>query len=415
MLEADQAWGLFEESDVNGTRVRLAVRRSPSGMVGVWGTWGERLLKPQLLERISARTGVPEKVLDTDTGFTEAWHEAEGMTRPQSIAAQKNALDALIETTLDVNNIQASEVRGLSFASGVPMIGEGGIGGDSVVDFIADQYGFTNLIYRSETFAACASGEIEKKKLLDRPELQGQPTLPIAFEPVTSIVPFDKTLADPLSMSLFGDGMAAAVIYPGVDLKLEETVFDIEQDVNGVLTAHMTYEHLVDWDKAALGGRNIWQSSEDGKTEWIVGGVPPDGKLINMMGGETGSFFKNMALKAAIELDTKHRERHPNQPIKLVYAHHPNRTINNNVAKHLERRGHPLNIPWVGFTSNSSAAEAPKDFTLLLERMNSGDIVAGLAYGAGGSVVGYTAEVGSRWSHQSVDQERSVFVAAQAS
>jgi 3-oxoacyl-[acyl-carrier-protein] synthase III len=212
-------------------------------------------------------------------------------------------------------------------------------------------------------------------------------------------------------MSLFGDGMAASVIYPGVDLKLEETVFEVVQDVKGVLAAHMTYEHLVDREQAAYGNEHIWQQSEDGKTEWIVGPTPPEGKSINMLGGETGSFFKQMALKAAIELDTKHRARHPDRSINLVYAHHPNKTINNNVAKNLERRGHALNIPWVDFTSNSSAAESSKVFTQLLEKIHTGDIVAGFAYGAGGSVAAYTAEVGSRWTHRD-EGEKRIFEAA---
>lgn len=411
-MEADKAWGSFEEHDVSGTKIRLAVRQSPGGMVGVWGTWGERLLTDQLLERIAARTGVSSSDLNTDTGFTEVWYEPEGMTRPQSIKAQKAALGTLISRTLDVNNIRPHEVRGLSVASGVPMIGEGGIEGDSMVDFVAEEFGFTNLMYRSETFAACASGEIEKMKLLGIPELQGQPVLPIAFEPITSIVPFDKNRADRLSMSLFGDGMAASIIYPGVDLKLEETVFNVEQDVNRVLTAHMTYEHLIDWDLVNADEPKIWQQNEDGKTQWIVGGTPPEGMMINMVPGETGVFFKNMALRVMIELDTKHRERRPNQPIKLVYAHHPNRTINNNVAKNLERRGHPFNIPWVVFTYNSSAATSSEAFTELQEQMEPGNVVAGVAYGAGGSAAAYTAEVGSRWTHQSVDPEKHIFPAA---
>jgi hypothetical protein len=416
--------GAFEDFTVNGTNVRLAVRKSPGGMAGAWATWGERIPQEVLKGRVLAAVPDLSPTKLTDSGFSEIWHQEVGMTRADSVAAQINALDVTIPAALDANNLRADELRGLGIGSGVPIIDE--LNGVSLTDFVAERYGMSNLIYQSETYAACNSGEIEEINLLKQSALEGQPTLHLGWEGVTYLTPFEKEKTDPLSMWTFGDGMAAKVIYPGADLKLLHSHFNVVPEAGRVLRAKMTYDHLIDHEALNIDPSQIWQQSDDGRIQWLVGQNPPEGMLLNMDPENTALTFALMAENVVATVYGDYREslglEREAQSLDSIdqiseelnpqewWTHHPQITISGRVAKKLRQRHKiDLHARWVVFTGNSSGATSSMAGVELLPVIEPGKIYGSVAYGAGASEAGAIMRAGTRWTHRMEDPNRTVF------
>jgi 3-oxoacyl-[acyl-carrier-protein] synthase III len=383
--------------DGPGVPLGLQVVRSIElGIGGVYGTWGKAYDNSALPQLVTERLGRPladnERLNLAELGFVDR-HHVPILPRDECIEVEVCAGARFLSEAAQANGWQPSEVEAVLIGSSAPIT-------EDYTQRIADKAGIPDDALKVSIHKAC-DGSVAGLNLALNP---GLPALGRQAQNLAEALLGKKVLVggieglsrflyhshDTQALQLFGTGAGVIGLIPGRTMRFLAGITDEIFDQEGLLQVAMSYPH----SRAAAAGQSRIEVTQLSEHHFRVAGMQhePDqtGEPV-VMAGPMGmvKLFVRSGVAAVRSVYQVYRQRMgeigmPDKDIAVVIAHHANLKINQLKAKHLEREGIHLSIPWLlSEFGNVSAASNMIAFLRQLPDLSQGDHVLFDGFGAG--------------------------------
>lgn len=306
------------------------------------------------------------------------------LTYEQAVRQEIEVALSLGRRVLGLLDFDPAEVSHLTFGSGTPI--------NPQIHFeLAKALGLEKVVADPDrnitvSFSACNGGCDALVRGYTKTQTKGEPVLSIALEGLTRIIGPKRLKTDSLSEVTFSNGAAAFFGIPDTSFTCLTNTFISEVDVKGALKAVDPYVVIMDLNNPSI----VQTVMHYGEVTSVRMPEPSAGFGIEMNGPDVAKFFLrflNKVLLKAMEDYAKLRAEHPEfglpaQP-KFIVPHHASPAVVGGIERVSNRLGLEGEMPWLVTEGNSSAATTMIAFGRLIPRLEQGDVVMLISFGAG--------------------------------
>ena len=362
---------------------------------GVYGAWGESYDNDSLFYWIENHIGRPladdEKMKLETLGFISR-HHAPDLSSANHLELELQVGERLLRQAAQANDWEPSEIDGV-------LIGSTGPVSEDYLEQISDRAGIPQQAIKVSVHKACDSSmgalnlALNPYTYSDRQlgtniaeQLAGKKVLVGGIEGLSRnlSISFDTN-----GLQLFGNGAGVIGVVPGETMHFLVGKDHEYYDEQGVLAVRMRYPYADQRES----GKPLVEVTKISDSHVRVAGLmhaPEDGSPLSMAGpmGMVKLFVRTgvevvkdvyqtyQALMDKLNL--------PEKSIRVAIVHHANYKINQLKAKHLQKAGINLRMPWLlSEFGNVSAASNMIAFLKQLPDLKPGDHILFDGFGAG--------------------------------
>lgn len=370
------------------------VSNTTLGLGGAYGAWGESIDNeslPALLARKLGEALRPEERLDLSALGFDRRHHTGDLSLEENLEVELSAGSQFLQAAAKACGWDPGEIDAV-------LVGTSGPAADDFVTEIANRAGISAKALKVSVHKAC-DGSVGALNLALNPaldlfnkigrnlaeELRGKKVLVGGIEGLSRFVGGGR---DKNALQLFGSAAGVIGVIPGQTMEfLVGKNFEV-YDEEGVLEVHMNYPHSGRPDNPD----SLVEVAQPSDQVIRVAGLmhePEDGSPI-AMAGPMGmvKLFVRTGVQVVTDVMTAYHEKMSQlgtpEKIAVAIVHHANYKINQLKAKHLEKEGIRLTMPWLlREFGNVSAASNMIAFLRALPGLQPGDHVLLDGFGAG--------------------------------
>jgi 3-oxoacyl-[acyl-carrier-protein] synthase III len=364
------------------------------GIGGAYGTWGESYDNKTLPELIEDRLGMSmseEDQMDlAQLGFVSR-HHLWDLSDEEQLDVEVEVGTRFLQEAAKACGWKPEEVDAV-------MIGMSGPVSEDYTERIARQAGVPDEALKVSVHKACDSsmGALQLALNPDLPvnrqsiknlaeELRGKKVLVGGIEGLSRFMGWSKDLN---ALQLFGNGAGVIGVIPGKTMNFLLGKAHELFDEQGVLAVRMYYPH----SRRKSEGESLVEVSEAGENHLRFAGLmhEPEGGVPVEMAGPMG--MVKLFVRAGVDVVRDVYQAYQSltdeygapKEIAVAIVHHANYKINQLKAKHLQREGISLPMPWLlSEFGNVSAASNMIAFLRELPNLKPGDHIMFDGFGAG--------------------------------
>jgi hypothetical protein len=365
------------------------------GIGGAFGTWGHGYDNEALVRFVETRFDEPLNVHDrlalATLGFVSR-HHTPFLTPDEHIDLEIAVGVRMLRAATQANGWEPNEVEGVLIGMSAPVT-------EDYVERISREAGIPDSALKVSVHKACDSSVGALHAALN-PDLPLNKRLPINISErlfgkkilvggIEGLSRFVGASKDRLALQLFGNGAGVIGVIPGQTMRFLVGKTREVFDEKGVLAVAMYYPH----SRQQGGGISNEEVSQIGENHLRIAGLmhePSDGSPV-VMAGPMG--MVKLFVRTGVEVvrdvywDYQANMRaigNSGKQLMVAVVHHANLKINILKAKHLEKEGIKLSMPWVlSEFGNVSAASNMIAFLRQLPGMSLGDHILIDGFGAG--------------------------------
>ncbi len=365
------------------------------GIGGAYAAWGESYDNQALPGFVEDRLGealLENEKMDLATlGFVNR-HHLPTLSDEEHLELEVEVGTRLLRAALQANGWEPGQVGGV-------LIGMSGPAADDYIERISRRAGIPEEALKVSVHKACDSSvgalnlalnpglaAVRQLKTTIAEQLLGMKVLVGGIEGLSR---FTSQARDKNALQFFGNGAGVIGVIPGETMHFLVGKEHEAYDEEGLLAVRMFYPH----SRRAGPGGSLVEVSQAGEKHIRVAGQmhePEDGSPV-VMAGLMGmvKLFVRTGVQVVSDVyqayqDLMDRMGTPEKSLRVSIVHHANLKINQLKAKHLERAGIPLRMPWLlSEFGNVSAASNMIAFLRQLPGLKPGDHILFDGFGAG--------------------------------
>jgi 3-oxoacyl-[acyl-carrier-protein] synthase III len=403
--EAEAAHCFFDRPQVQmeeipiGPGVPLGIERVSNldvGIGGAYGTWGQAYDNAALPGLIEGCLGKPiedeDKLNLSELGFVYR-HHVPKLSNEEHIELEVKVGARFLGEAARASGWEPSEVQAV-------LVGITGPTTEDYTERIAQEAGIPDSALKVSVHKAC-DGSVAGLNLVLNPELPtnqgparnlarelyGKNVLVGGIEGLSRLL---RTSHDAHALQLFGNGAGIIGVIPGRTMKFLAGGMEEVYDEEGTLEVRMLYPH----SHQRVAGQSMIEVTKAGKNHIRIAGLmhePEDESAPVVMAGLMGmvKLFVRSGVHAVRNVYQSYQKRTvelgiPGKEIAVAIVHHANLKINQLKAKHLQKEGIQVPMPWLlSEFGNVSAASNMIAFLRKLASLKPGDNVLFDGFGAG--------------------------------
>lgn len=376
------------------------------GIGGAYGTWGESYDNKSLPELIEDRLGMSMSAEDrmdlAQLGFVSR-HHLWDLSEEEHLDVEVEVGARFLQEAAKACGWKPEEIDAV-------MIGMSGPVSEDYTERIAREAGVPDEALKVSVHKACDSsmGALQLALNPNLPvnrqsiknlaeELRGKKVLVGGIEGLSRFMGWSRDLN---ALQLFGNGAGIIGVIPGKTMNFLLGKAHELFDEQGVLAVRMYYPH----SRHKAEGGSLVEVSEAGENHLRFAGLmhEPEGSMPVEMAGPMG--MVKLFVRAGVDVvrdvyqayQSLTEEYGAPKEIAVSIVHHANYKINQLKAKHLQREGINLPMPWLlSDFGNVSAASNMIAFLRELPDLKPGDHIMFDGFGAGTYYDVFTVAMGS--------------------